>query len=99
MDPAVVWITWLVAFLIVEIYAALSKPGGDTLSENVWRWFGVRPRPSGRRVRLAWPRRAALLAFLLSLTGHLVFGWTVGPVIAFGAVVAWIIGYSALRER
>lgn len=99
MDPGVVWGTWIVAFLIVEVYAALAKPKGDTLSENVWRWFGVRPRPDGTRVPAATLRRVVLVGFLVSLTLHLAFDVTVGPVIAFGVGMAAVIGWALVKER
>jgi hypothetical protein len=97
MDPAGwYWLGWLlVAFLPMELYAAFATPGrGDTFSEWVWWAFGVKPRKDGKHVRWARLRRAILAAFLLSLTGHLVMGWTVLPVAVFGAGVAAVIVYA-----
>jgi hypothetical protein len=94
MSAAVVWIGWLVLFLVYELYAAKSRQSGDTFSENTWDWFGVRrPKPWG----LA--RRAVLAAFLLSLTGHLVMGWTVVPVCVLGAGVGVVIVRAVGWER
>jgi hypothetical protein len=69
------WLAWLAAFVVLEGKALADKRRGDTLSEHVWRWFGVKaqdPMPSGW-VRF---RRFSLLAGLVWLTLHfLTGGW------------------------
>ena len=87
--------SWLAAFLIVELFAAFSEKRGDTLSENVWHWFGVR----GNDRPASLVRRCAMFAFMVSLGAHFVFGTTVGPVIGFGAVVGAVIIFSTVKER
>ncbi len=63
-----VWIAWLAAFVIVESVAVFNKRAGDTLSERVWDWFGVKHES---RKWLRWPLRV----FLLWLAVHLGTGW------------------------
>lgn len=95
MSAGVVWCGWLLLFLVYEVYAAKAEPKGDTLSENVWDWFGVRGyRP------WAPVRRAFLGAFMLTLTAHFVFARPGGlGVILAGVPVALIIAYSICFER
>ena len=54
------WLAWLVAFLAVEVPAALRKGRLDTFSENVWEWFGTKAK------------KGILAVFLLTLAAHLV---------------------------
>lgn len=44
------WIGWGLAFAVIEGVALANSRAGDTLSEHVWAWLGVR---RGR----AWPER------------------------------------------
>jgi len=94
MDPGVVWCGWLALFLLYEIVAARSRASGDTLSEMVWYWFGVR---TARRYAIL--RRLFLAAFLVALLAHLVLGASVLPVIVTGGLVAAVIVYAAFFER
>jgi hypothetical protein len=67
----VVWLLWLGMFAVVEGAALLNKKPGDTLSEHVWDWFGIRGKPKGYQAR-----RFVLLVFLAWLTTHfLTGGW------------------------
>lgn len=60
--------------LALEILALWDKDRGDTLSEHVWKVFMIR---DGRNTPLGIVLRTVLLAFMVWLTGHLVFGvWT-----------------------
>lgn len=88
MSAEVVWAGWLVLFLVYEVVAAIAKPKGDTLSENVWRWFDT-------------PFRKAVLAvFMLTLTSHFVFAWPGGSgVIITGIPVGIVIGRGLARGR
>lgn len=61
------WLGWLAAFLVVEAVAVVNRRAGDTLSENVWHWFGVKARP---QPWITWPLRVGLLWLLV----HLGFG-------------------------
>lgn len=95
------WLVWLLLFLIVEVPAAVSGTKLDTLSENVWKWFGVQPGTfQGRRGRrIAIVRRIILGVFMLTLSGHFVFGWPGGlGIILAGVPVALVILYSVVRE-
>lgn len=95
MSAGVVWIGWLVLFLLYEVYAAKAEPKGDTLSENVWDWFGVRGYRPWSPVR-----RALLFAFMATLTLHFVFGWPGGAAVIIAALpVGAVIAYSVLCER
>jgi hypothetical protein len=38
------WIGWGVAFCVIEGVALANSTRGDTLSEHVWAWIGVRPK-------------------------------------------------------
>ena len=95
MSAGIVWLGWLVLFLLYEVYASKAAPKGDTLSENVWDWFGVRSyRP------WAPVRRALLFAFMVTLTLHFVFAWPGGlGVVLAGLPVGAVIGYSLIFER
>lgn len=71
-----IWIIWMATFGVVEGIALIRPGRGDTLSENVWRWFKTGP---GHTVGIGWGWRAfALGAFLVWLALHLVFGWFAG---------------------
>lgn len=70
--PAWAWALWIAAFAILEGIGLLDRQPGGTLSEIVWAVFRVRDR---RPTALTWTLRAALLAFLIWLTGHLGLGW------------------------
>lgn len=82
------WMLWLLAFLLLEIPAALDKRPGGTLSEQVWRWL-----PD-------WRLWAILAGLLVSLLGHLSPAHlTVLPVVVFGAAFVVRIGWIELRRR
>jgi hypothetical protein len=72
----ILWVLWLAAFVVVEGVALFNKEEGDTLSEHVWKWFGIgevgKPRPE----ITGWvrARRFGLLAFMAWLTVHFVTG-------------------------
>lgn len=70
----VMWVGWIAAFVVIEAVAIFNKKKGDTLSEHVWRWFGV-PDESAKVKKAFTVGRFALGAFLVWLTGHLTFGW------------------------
>lgn len=105
MDPAGWWwLAWLgLAFLPRELWAAAFTPGRpDTFSEWIWRVLGV-PRKAGplagRQVPWARGRRTVFLAFWGALGAHLAFGWSVVPVVVFGAALAAVIAWAVLKER
>lgn len=91
----IAWVAWLVAFLAVEVPAAIRKGKDDTLSENVWDWFGIKsPKP------YRGMRRSILAIFMLTLSGHFVFGWPGGlGVILTGIPVGGVIAYALYFER
>ncbi len=62
------WLAWLLAFVVVEAVAVVSKAKGDTLSEHVYVWFGVKAAPPSW---LRWPLRVGLVW----LAVHLGTGW------------------------
>lgn len=93
-----VWAFWLLQFLAYEIYAAVNKKKGDTLSENVGDWVGVKKWSHSLR-RWSPLRRTVLLAFMASLAAHLVWGLTVAPVIGFGAALSAIIAIGIAKEK
>jgi len=82
------WIGWLLAFLLLEVPAALNKRKGGTLSKHVWRWFPT------------WGWWSLVAGLLLSLVGHLSPAHlTVIPVILFGAAFVGRVGWVELRRR
>lgn len=88
------WVLWLVIFLATELPAAIRKSKLDTLSEQVWEWFGVRSTKPYSRAR-----RALLFAFMLVLSSHFIFGWPGGAaVIVAGFPVGIVILYALVRE-
>lgn len=91
----VYWIIWLVViFLPYEVYAALSKTPGDTLSENVWDWFAVKHT----QAKYGKLRRFVLWGFITALASHFIYATTVIPVIVFGVGIAWAIYYHYAHE-
>lgn len=93
MSVDVIWIGWLVLFLVYEVYAALSTPKGDTLSEATWRWFGIK----GPKRHPA--RRVVLAAFMLALTSHFVLGTSSAPIIGCGVLMVATIAWSVWKDR
>lgn len=69
--PAWAWWAWIAAFAVLEGIGLLDNRPSGTLSELVWATFHVRDR---RPTALVWALRAALLAALIWLTGHLGLG-------------------------
>ncbi|MEU7905872.1 hypothetical protein [Actinoplanes sp. NPDC049118] len=69
------WIGWIGLFAVLEGVALARKAPDDTLSEHVWRWFGI-GRPGNRPTMSGWVqlRRFALLAGLAWLAFHLLTG-------------------------
>jgi len=70
MEFSWAWVGWILAFIFIEGLALFNKKKGDTLSENVWRWFGV--KSSGKSLRTM-----GLFGFMLWLTIHFVSGGAV----------------------
>ncbi len=92
------WTWWLAAFLVMELWAALTKTPGATLSERTWAWMGVRPH-----ARLRLLRAPICGAFMLELGAHFVTGgtawWSGGvAVVSTAAPLSLVIGYSLLFE-
>lgn len=92
----VFWLTWLLLlFLPFEIWMALDKKPGGTLSENVWEWIALRKKDA----KYGRTRRFILMGFLVSLAAHFVFETMVIWVILFGIGVAASIAYHYVFER
>jgi len=69
----IAWLVWGALFLLIEGLALVkSRHQEGTLSDNVWRWFGVRSRHW-----TAWVivRRLVLALLLVVLTLHLTLAW------------------------
>jgi len=64
----VAWLAILGAGAATEVIALRSDRKDDTLSEHVWRWFGVK---QGRKAKT---RRAVLVMLMVWLTAHFVSG-------------------------
>lgn len=71
------WLAWGVLFCVIEGMALFNSVGGDTLSEHVWAFLGIR-NLDGRRIQNpgGWARlrRFITLAFLAWLSVHLLTG-------------------------
>ena len=65
----ILWLVWLAGFLAIELPAVFNKQPGDTLSEHVWKWFSIKGKPKGYKVR-----RLGFLVFWAWLTVHFFFG-------------------------
>jgi hypothetical protein len=70
------WAGWAVYFLVVEGMALFNSKPGDTLSEHVWAFIGIRRKAADPRDPSGWTRlrRFAVLAFLAWLSVHLLTG-------------------------
>ncbi len=70
---SVAWLVWGGLFLLVEGLALVkSRNDEGTLSETIWRWFGVR---SHHWTPWVIVRRIVLAAALIVLSLHLALGW------------------------
>lgn len=63
-----IWVSWLAAiagsFALIEGIALYNSTPGDTLSEHLWAWLGVR-RPRERSfITPHWTLRVARIVFL-----------------------------------
>lgn len=63
------WVFWLLMFAGIEGAALANAKVGDTLSEHLWRWFSLKEKGTGWRVR-----RFSLLAFFAWLVAHILTG-------------------------
>lgn len=70
------WIGWAVYFLIVEGMALFNSKPGDTLSEHVWSFIGIRRKGADPRDPTGWTRlrRFIVLAFMAWLSFHFLTG-------------------------
>ncbi|GAA0945983.1 hypothetical protein [Actinocorallia libanotica] len=70
-----IWLGWIGAFVVVEGVALKRGQPGDTLSEKVWKWFGIGTNGHHPK-RTTWVqiRRVALLGFMTWLTVHFMSG-------------------------
>ncbi len=64
------WFLWIVMFGTIELPALLNRRLGDTLSEHIWKWFSIKTKSTGWRLR-----RFSLVAFLSWMMIHLLTGW------------------------
>jgi hypothetical protein len=71
------WIAWALMFAVIEGIALFNKSRGDTLSEHLWAWLGIRddfwhkdrnPNYNQHRAKPVtpkWTLRLARTAFIL----------------------------------
>ena len=88
------WLIWLVAFLALEIPAAIWRPRW-TLSAHVWKWFAIGKNWKEDYAGLRW---FILAGITISTTRHFLFGTSAIPIIVFGVGVAWSIFYHYRHE-
>jgi hypothetical protein len=74
------WLLWIGWFVVEEGFAFKRGTTGNTLSEHVWKWFGI-PDANSKKALVQEPitwavraRRFALLAFLAWLSLHFLTG-------------------------
>ncbi len=65
----VVWGGLLAVGAVVEVYALLNGRDGDTLSEKIRLWLGVRKQPGRAIFAAGW------LVFSIWFLGHVLWGW------------------------
>jgi len=94
------WISFWGLFLVLEVTAAISAQPGDTMSERLWNWIGIRPP---RPVRL-W-RVPAVVVFVAILLGHFAQGgtlwWTSGGAVivtSLPVAAAVLLGFRENRK-
>lgn len=63
------WMIWIGLFLVLESVAIVDKDPGDTFSEHVWKWFAIKGKGKGVKIR-----RLILVLFLTWLVIHLLTG-------------------------
>ncbi len=69
----VAWVVWLGLFVVLEAVAIRRRAEGDTLSENVWKWFSLKGN-KGTLSRWQTVARFGFLAFWAWLTIHFLSG-------------------------
>lgn len=78
----IVWIGLLIAGLVIEGIALFNAKRGDTLSEHLWAWLGVRNNawkcgPDSNAVTPVWTLRVARTLFIFFMawfTLHITMG-------------------------
>ena len=93
------WALWIAAFGVMELWAAINRVEGATLSERVWAWIGLRPRRPSR-----WLRVPICAVFFITLILHFVttgaYWWSGGPAIIVVAVPFFlVVTYALTFER
>lgn len=89
------WLVWLlVIFLPFEVFMAMDKKPGGTLSENVWDWFAIK----NKNAKFRHVRVMSLAGFMVALTFHFVYATSVLWVILGAIGVGASIAYHYLRE-
>lgn len=84
------WLIWIVAFLVVEIPAAIWKPTW-TFSHHVWKWFNIDKTPT-------WWRWLALTGFLVGIIVHFSVGWSAVYFALFTPLMLASIIYYYVKE-
>lgn len=97
------WFGWALYFLIVEGMALANSVEGDTLSEHVWAWLGLRDTVDKEVTWRTWLRRAAVLFFMAALAAHFLIGTdgfvntllaaagiTLGMLVVLGGIRHWL---------
>ncbi len=69
MSYTTTWLVWIVMFFAIELPAAFNRKKGDTLSEHLWKWFSIKDKAKGWRVR-----RMGLTFTLVWIFIHLITG-------------------------
>lgn len=64
----IAWIIWIVMFLVIEALALVNKTEGDTLSEKIRSWGGIKtPERKGAQ----WAVFLAFLVFIIWFPIHI----------------------------
>ena len=64
------WLIWIGTFIVIEMVAIFNSTKGDTFSEHVWAFLGIKHKGQtiGSRVRPAWTMFVARILFF-GITG------------------------------
>jgi hypothetical protein len=99
----IAWLCWGAYFAAVEGFALANSRTGDTLSEHVWSFLGLRRNATWNRTATGWTkvRRVAVGLFMVALGAHFLIGSNAvgnGVLIATSIILALVVaGTGAVR--
>ena len=92
------WAAWLALFLVLELSAAVNAEAGDTFSERIWNWTGIRPRHLSRLWRVP-----IVGLFMAELTAHFATGgdrwWTGGLAVVLTGIPVGVVVLRGVFQK